>query len=140
MHTRPQVALSLVLAVAALSAPGSASALTCYMVLDRSDNVIYRDTYPPIDLSDQGMPQVDQMRRRGEHLIAMEADRCPALEFFLGNAGTPNLNVDQVVAGMPVRNTVGTAGGAPTGGAATGAKSAAPSPARAALRAPAKKY
>jgi hypothetical protein len=33
----------------------------------------------------------------------MESDRCPSIEFFTGNAGSPNLNVDQVVAGVPVR-------------------------------------
>lgn len=122
--------LALAWAVAALAAPTTASALTCYIVLDRSDNLIYRDTFPPIDLSDRGDAEREQMRRRGEHLIAMESDRCPTLEFFLGNAGTPNLNIDQVVAGMPVRNTVGAAGGAPSGGTSAGATAPSQRPAR----------
>jgi hypothetical protein len=120
----PRSCLALALTVAALGAPTSASALTCYIVLDRNDNVVYRDTYPPLDLSDQGTAQREQMRRRGEHLIAMESDRCPALQFFLGNAGSTNLNVDQTVGGMPVP---GASGAAP----ATGAKpSGAPAPAQ----------
>ena len=108
MNIRP-VLLPFAALLAGLAA-APASALTCYSVLDRNDNVIYRDTYPPVDLSDQGAAERDRMRRRGEHLIAMEADRCPTLEFFLGNAGTANLNVDQVIAGMPVRNTMSAPG------------------------------
>jgi hypothetical protein len=107
MNIRPVLLSSFVLAVTGLAAAGSAFALTCYSVLDRSDNVIYRDTYPPVDLSDQGAAERERMRRRGEHLLAMETDRCPTLEFLLGNAGSTNLNVDQVIAGMPVRSAIG---------------------------------
>ena len=89
--------------VAATFSPGPAAALTCYFVIDRNDNVIYRDTYPPVDLSDQGAAERERLRRRGDHLIAMESDRCPSVEFFTGNAGSPTLNVDQVVAGVPVK-------------------------------------
>jgi len=109
-----------------------AAALTCYTVLDRNDNVIYRDTYPPVDLSEQGAPERQRMRTRGEHLLAMESDRCPGIEFFLGNAGSTSLNVDQVVSGMPVRNMVGSPTGgndasSPSGGAASApAQRAAP--------------
>ena len=130
MNIRPLLWPSLALVAGLAAAP--ASALTCYSVLDRNDNLIYRDTYPPVDLSDQGAAERDRMRRRGEHLIAMEADRCPTLEFFLGNAGTANLNVDQVIAGMPVRSTIGTTGagtasatGSASGGRTTGARPAA---------------
>jgi hypothetical protein len=131
MKLRPHPILAVALAAAALAAPGAASAVMCYTVLDRGDNVVYRDTYPPIDLSDQGKGEREQMRRRGEQLIAMDTDRCLRLEFFLGNAGTTNLNVDQVVAGMPVRNTVGTAGGAPSGATSAGATPPSQRPARA---------
>lgn len=140
MKIRSQSTLARALAAAALCAPAPALALTCYMVLDRNDNVVYRDTYPPIDLSDRGASEREQMRRRGEQLIAMESDRCPTLEFFLGNAGSSNLNVDQVVAGMQVRNTVGAASGtaagpSSSGSSPTGKRAAPPAPA-----APAKKY
>src|SRR5512135_1739745 len=97
-----RIALAAALVAAAFS-PGPATALTCYFVIDRNDNVIYRDTYPPVDLSDQGTAERERLRRRGDHLIAMESDRCPSVEFFTGNAGSPTLNVDQVVAGVPVK-------------------------------------
>ena len=97
-----RIALATVVLLAA-AAPGPATALTCYLVLDRSDNVVYRDTYPPVDMSDQGAAERERLRRRGEHLVAMESDRCPALEFFTGTAGSTAVNVDQMVGGVPVR-------------------------------------
>ena len=122
MNIRPVHLLASLALLAGTFAAGSAGALTCYSVLDRSDNVIYRDTYPPVDLSDQGAAERERMRRRGEHLLAMETDRCPTLEFFLGNAGSPSLTVDQVIAGMPARSALSAAGvGAdPRPGIATG--------------------
>ena len=39
---------------AALLATPDASAVTCYIVLDRNENVVYQDIYPPVDLSDEG--------------------------------------------------------------------------------------
>jgi hypothetical protein len=92
---------------AVLAVPLPASALTCYRVLDRNDNVVYQDTYPPIDLSERGQAQRDALRAKGEQLIAMESDRCQNIEFFTGSAGSTTLNVEQVVAGMPVRNMPG---------------------------------
>ncbi len=109
-------------AAAAASAP--AAALTCYFVIDRNDNVVYRDTYPPVDLSDQGAAEREKMRRRGEHLVSMESDRCPSVEFFTGSAGSANLNVDHVVAGIPVRKVEAAPDGA----------TVAPSPGKAAPR------
>ena len=106
---RTTVLLAGVLTCAALSGP--AAAITCYTVLDRNDNVIYRDTYPPVDLSDQGTADRQRMRNRGEHLLAMDTERCPGIQFFMGNAGTTSLNVDQVVSGMPVRGVPGAGGG-----------------------------
>jgi hypothetical protein len=112
---------------AVLSAP--AAALTCYTVLDRNDNVIYRDTYPPVDLSEQGAAERARMRSRGEHLLAMESDRCPGIEFFIGNAGSTSLNVDQVVSGMPVRPLLGAPGvGNDQPSASSGPGTVAPSP------------
>ena len=48
MNIRIALAAALLLAAAA---PGPAAALTCYFLIDRNDNVVYRDTYPPVDLS-----------------------------------------------------------------------------------------
>jgi len=109
MNIRIALAAALLLAAAA---PGPAAALTCYFLIDRNDNVVYRDTYPPVDLSDQGAAERERLRRRGDHLIAMESDRCPTIEFFTGNAGSATLNVDQVVDGVAVRKSEGSESGA----------------------------
>ncbi|HVO88352.1 MAG TPA: hypothetical protein VMV45_07410 [Casimicrobiaceae bacterium] len=106
-----------VLASGLVLAAASASAAPCYIVLDRNDNVVYRDTYPPIDLSDPR--NNDELRARGEHMIAMESDRCAQLQFFTGAAGSSALSVDAVVAGIPV-----SAGAKAVG--ATGAARSAP--------------
>jgi len=119
MKIRIALATAFVLAAAA---PGPAAAMTCYFIIDRNDNVIYRDTLPPVDLSDQGAAERERLRRRGDHMIAMESDRCPSIEFFTGNAGSAALNVDQVVDGMPVRKS----GGSDTGGGSAAPAKAAP--------------
>jgi hypothetical protein len=111
--------LGMIVTSAALACvTGSAAAMQCYTVLDRSDNVVYRGTISPIDLSDRGIPERDAMRQRGQHLIAMEADRCPGVEFFTGTAGSANLSVDQIVGGVtPMR------GLSPVGNAVSGTSS-----------------
>lgn len=82
-------------------AQGPALAATCYFVYDRNDNLIYRDTQPPVDLSDRGTAGRDAMRQRGEYLLFNDTDRCAPLAFLTG-PGTPGtLTVDQIVAGYP---------------------------------------
>ncbi len=93
--------LGLLFAWALCVLPASpAQAITCYLVYDRNDNLIFQDTYPPIDLSDRGTAERDAMYGRGEHLIEMEADHCPTIQFLTGSGGTTALSVDQVVGGM----------------------------------------
>jgi hypothetical protein len=69
--------------------------------MDRNDNVVYRDIVPPVDLSDAGIPAREAMRRRGEFLLFHEAESCPAMEFFTGQAGTVSLSLDQTLAPTP---------------------------------------
>ena len=76
-------------------ASGAADALTCYVVLDRTENTIYRDVFPPVDLSDAGRAERDAMRSRGEFLMFLESDQCPRLEFFTGAGGTVSLRLDE---------------------------------------------
>lgn len=124
----------LLFASSALVLPaGSAQAITCYVVYDRNDNIGYQGSQPPVDMSDQGAAEREAMRRRGEHLINMEADHCPPIVFFTGSSGTVYLRVDEVVAGMPVLTTSGNsavpapgAPGAKGAGSAPPAKSAPP--------------
>jgi hypothetical protein len=117
---RPAAALYAALAAAALGlAASDARALTCYVVFDRTDNVIYRDTFPPVDLSDAGKAEREAMRKRGEFLLFMDVDQCPRLEFITGAAGNVALKLEETMA--------------PTG---EPAKSAAPKAAARAPRAP----
>jgi hypothetical protein len=85
--------------------PAAAHALTCYVVFDRSDNVIYRDHYPPVDLSEAGRAEREAMRSRGEFLLFMESDQCPRIEYFTGSAGTVSLRLEEMLApsGQPPR-------------------------------------
>ena len=86
--------LALTVFGAAAFAP-TASAMTCYLVLDRNDNVIYQDIFPPLDLSDAGDAERKAMRARNEHMIAMETDRCPRLELVAGQ-GAGRINLEQM--------------------------------------------
>jgi len=98
-------------------ASGPGSALMCYQIVDRTETLIYQDTFPPVDLSDAGAPQRDQMRVRGEQMIVAESEKCPRLEFFTGNAGSPALSIDAVVAGMNARSLQPSGAAGPTGAA-----------------------
>src|SRR5437762_6062215 len=98
---------------------GPASAMNCYTVLDRNDNVVYRGTVPPVDLSDRGAPEREAMRQRGQHMIAMDSDRCPGVEFFTGSAGSSTLTVDQIVGGIVPLRGQSPAGNVPSSGPTT---------------------
>jgi len=107
---------------------------SCYVLYDRSDNVVYQDTFPPVDLSDQGAAQREALRRRGEYLMIMESDLCPQVSFVFGSGGSSTLSVDQIVGGFPASQSMGNAnsGGAarapgPASGAAATSRSNAPS-------------
>jgi len=125
-------------------ASGPGWALMCYQIVDRTETLIYQDTFPPVDLSDAGALQRDQMRVRGEQMIVAESEKCPRLEFFTGNAGSPALSIDAVVAGMNARSLQpsGAAGAAgvvsPSGKAMGPAPAARAAPARPAPQPPTK--
>lgn len=110
---RPVIlALSLCGAAALLAPP--ASAVTCYRILDANDNVVYQDIYPPIDLSDSGDAERKALRARNEHMIAMESDRCPRLEFVAGN----RINLDEM-GQQPPGISISPGAGAPAKNGAT---------------------
>lgn len=88
--------------LAALVLPlAPAMANTCYFVYDRADNVIYRDSQPPVDMSVRGDAARDAMRARGEYLEFYDTDRCAPIAFLTGPGAPGTLTVDQVVAGFP---------------------------------------
>lgn len=85
-------------AIAAAAAP--AAAVTCYVIVDRSNEVIYQAVTSPVDLSDEGTAARDAMRSRGQQLITMNSERCPSIDRarIVGNGGPAT--VDEIVAGM----------------------------------------
>src|ERR1700732_3974961 len=91
----PPVLLTIA-AMLAVSA-GTAEAATCYILFDRYDNVVYRNTVSPIDLSEQGAAARATLRQRGEYLLVMDSDRCPPVTFVFGVAGSKTLLLDQNV-------------------------------------------
>ena len=102
--------------IACVAAASPAQALICYVIYDRSANVIYQSTYPPLDMSSAGYPQREALRARGEHLTFGDVPNCPTVVFLTGSGGTSELRVDDVDAGMSVRNIPGTSS---TGGMVT---------------------
>ncbi len=123
--------------VAALSCSAPAYALTCHIVLDRGDTVVYRDIVPPVDLSERGRVARAAMRQRGEFLLMMESDQCTRFVAPTGAAGAGGATVDEIVAGL--RSYPGSAGGGgvmssgagvmSSARATTGSAPAVPSPA-----------
>src|SRR5450755_1566234 len=90
----------LTIAAALAVSVGTAEAATCYVLFDRYDNVVYRNTVSPIDLSDQGAAARAAIRQRGEYLMVMESDRCSPVTFVFGAAGSKTLSIDDVVGGF----------------------------------------
>ena len=85
-------------AITILSTP--AGAFDCYLIVDRGNEVVYQGTVAPIDLSEDGAPARNAMRARGEQLIAMDTDNCPAIDrAHVASKGGP-ASVEEIVAGM----------------------------------------
>jgi len=108
-------------AIIAVTVLGSAQAqATCFQVFDRNDNMIYRSTQPPVDMTDPSAKAAadrDAMRARGEYLVFIETDPCAPLTFVLGPGASTALSVDAIVAGIPSMTSTQ---GVPYGSAAPG--------------------
>ncbi len=122
--------------VAAFSCSATAYALTCHIVLDRADTVVYRDIVPPVDLSERGRAARTAMRQRGEFLLMIEADQCSRFVATTGAAGAGGATVEEIVAGLRSYQVAGSGGGVMSsarpgaGAAAPGAPAAPPALAR----------
>ena len=117
-----------------LVAASPASALICYQVYNRSESIIYQNTYPPVDMSSAGLPAREAMQRRGEHMTFGDIAECPTLEFLTGSGGIDDMGLDKVLAQLP-----GTGGITPKMGMQGGkVPSSAPAPAAPAAAAPPK--
>ncbi len=100
---RPGLIGLILASFAGILAASPAQAVICYVVYDHSSNVIYQNTYPPVDMSNAGYPAREAMRARGEHLTFGDINQCPTVVFLTGGGGMSGVRVDDVVAGMPVR-------------------------------------
>jgi hypothetical protein len=124
-------------AASGLVAANPADAIICYVVYNKSESVIYQDTYPPVDMSRAGAPAREAMERRGEHLTFGDIPQCPQLVFLTDATGTSALRLDAVLADMPGTGLSGN--GMPrstTRAPSTAAPAAAPSTPAAASAAP----
>ena len=89
-----------------------AAAFNCYAIVDRNNEVIYQGALSPVDLSEDGAPARDALRARGQQLIAMDTDNCPAIDRVnLATRGGP-ATVEQIVAGIRSATPYGTGTGA----------------------------
>ena len=124
MHKIALYAAALSVAIGACPA----DAMICNIVFDRNDQIIYRDTTPPLDLSDGGARARAAMRQRGEYLMVIDADRCA--QVVPTTATSSAASVEDIVAGMrPYLGRAGgraTAGGAAAGGTGSSVRTAAP--------------
>ena len=95
-----RVAHSAAVAFVALLAAAPAAAYECYVIVDRNNEVVYQDVTPPIDLSSEGAGSRDGIRARGQQLITLDTQNCPAIDRgHLTGKGGP-ASVEEIVAGM----------------------------------------
>ena len=100
---------ALAAAVIVVASP-AAAAFNCYVIVDSSNEVIYQASVPPLDLSDDGAPARDALRARGQQLVIMDADRCPAIDRGrIAGKGGP-APVEEIVAGMRSAVSFGSSG------------------------------
>lgn len=83
-----------------LLAAAPAVAFDCYAIVDQHDQVVYQSTQSPLDLSDAGAAARDDLRARGDQLIAMNAGTCPAVNTRHIAGDSRSATVDEIVAGM----------------------------------------
>lgn len=109
---------------------GSANALVCYVVLDRSDNVVYRDLEPPVDMSAQsvaGTAARDKLRQAGEFLYFFTTDRCPPVSLSTASGRGRPATIEEIIAVIPTIGSPGAGTGAPVTGFRSGPSSISPS-------------
>src|SRR5438270_92270 len=114
-RTNPTRLASVLLLTLLALAPAAASALTCYTLFDRNDSVLYRGTFPPIDMSPDGDAQRDAMRSQGQFLVFADAENCYPVEYRFGEAGSKTLSIENIIGG--IRPMAVTRSGLPSSGA-----------------------
>ena len=111
--------ISCAIAAATLTATSApAAAFNCYLIVDRTNEVVYQDRFAPVDLSDDGAPARDALRARGQQLIVMDTEYCPAIDRARVTGQGGPASVEEIVAGMRSAATYGIGGSrAPTAAA-----------------------
>lgn len=57
---------------------GNACAITCYEIVDASDNTLYRAAVPPFPLDGSGWSEGQtRLRQQGRHLLWFDTSTCP---------------------------------------------------------------
>jgi hypothetical protein len=97
---RPPTLPCAIAAAALLIASTPAAAFNCYLIVDKGNEVTYQGTFPPIDLSDDGIGARNAMRTRGEQLIVMDTDNCPSIDRGRTTNASGPATVEEIVAGM----------------------------------------
>lgn len=91
----------------AILVSGPALAAPCYVIYDRNDAVVYRDSEPPFDLGDPNAPERAMMRRQGQHLLVAEFENCNPVGYISPATGGTTATVDEIV--MQLKPAIGTA-------------------------------
>jgi hypothetical protein len=95
-------------------------------VLDSSNNAIYQDTQPPVDMSETGAAAREAMRARKDFMTVSETDKCPQVVAPLGATGYRTASVEEIVSGM--REFAKSGGPVPSSGRGPAAKAAPAAP------------
>ncbi|MEP7327782.1 MAG: hypothetical protein ABI777_01125 [Betaproteobacteria bacterium] len=105
------IAVTLGVALPAIAAP-------CFLVIDRNDVVLYRDTVPPFDLSNDQSAARTALRERGHLLLQADFENCNGVGYISQSTGGTTASVDEIV--MQLKPAIATSIGASSGGATAG--------------------
>src|SRR6476661_4925857 len=98
-----------ILTATAIAVAAPAAASSCYVIVDRANEVIYQGAAPPVDLSDEGLATRNVMRAQGQQLIAMDTENCPPIDRARTGSRSGPASVEEIVAGMRSAAPYGTA-------------------------------
>jgi hypothetical protein len=115
--------LAILAIVFAAAAAAPAGAVTCYTLIDHSDNLLYRGTVPPVDMSDAGAAQRDALRRHNQYLMIADVDSCEDVAAAAGTSGYRPETVDEIVGQMRSYLSYGGVNGSSGGGGGSAAAS-----------------
>lgn len=92
--------LTMLAVVLAATVAAPANAVICYTLIDRSETLLYRGSSPPVDMSNAGTAQRDELRRNHQYLMIADVDRCDAVAAAAGSTGYRQATVDEIVGQM----------------------------------------